>query len=91
MLKNAVFWDMTPCDFCKSRVLEEPIISIIRGERISELGTTLAVTNNYLGIPKVVPSSLILSTLMTKGNIFLRIVGSYKSNTALHPRRRNSS
>jgi hypothetical protein len=39
-MKNVVFWDV------RSNVSEEPTASIIRVERISELGTMLAITNN---------------------------------------------
>jgi hypothetical protein len=42
-MKNAVFWDVTPCASCKNDVSEERIIPITRVERISELAT-LAVT-----------------------------------------------
>jgi hypothetical protein len=45
--KNAVFWDYTPCGFCKKReVSKERSASIIRLIRIGELGTTSAVTSN---------------------------------------------
>jgi hypothetical protein len=37
-MKNAVFWDMTPCGSYKSRHFGERIVSIIRVERIRELG-----------------------------------------------------
>jgi hypothetical protein len=37
-LKNAVFWDVTPCGFS-----EELTAFIIRATRIGELGTTLAM------------------------------------------------
>jgi hypothetical protein len=40
-MKNAVFWDVTPCGFGRSDVSEEYIASIISVTRISELGTTL--------------------------------------------------
>jgi hypothetical protein len=45
-MKNAVFWDVTLCDSCKTEVSEERIASIIRVTGIGELGTTLAVTSN---------------------------------------------
>jgi hypothetical protein len=61
-------------------VSEEYITSIIRGESISELGTTLAVTSNQ------VPSLLILSTQMMEV-----ILGSYKSHTTSHHKREHSS
>jgi hypothetical protein len=41
-MKNAVFWDVTPCGSCKNRCFA----SIIRVRRIGELGTILAVTSN---------------------------------------------
>jgi hypothetical protein len=44
-LKNGVFWDDTPCGFCKNRRFELSA-SFIRVTRIGELGTTLAVTSN---------------------------------------------
>jgi hypothetical protein len=48
-------------------VSEKHVSSIIRVEGISDLGRTLAVTSNWSSLlvaPKVVPSALILSTLM---------------------------
>jgi hypothetical protein len=45
-MTNAVFWDVTPCGFLRTDVSEERIASIIRVERISELGTALAVHIN---------------------------------------------
>jgi hypothetical protein len=47
-----------PCGFVRTDVSEEPIASIIRVKRTSELGTVLAVTSKS--------SKLILSTLMIK-------------------------
>jgi hypothetical protein len=46
IVKNAVFWDVTPCGSCKNRVSEELSVSFIRVAGIVELGTTLAVTSN---------------------------------------------
>jgi hypothetical protein len=37
-MKNAVFSDVTPCALLRTDVSEERIASIIRVERISELG-----------------------------------------------------
>jgi hypothetical protein len=45
-MKNAAFLDVTSCGCSKNRCMEEDIASIIRVTRISELGTTLAVTSN---------------------------------------------
>jgi hypothetical protein len=45
-MKNGVFWDVTPCDSCKSRLSEELSASIIRVTRIGYLATTLAVISN---------------------------------------------
>jgi hypothetical protein len=47
-LKNTVFWDVTPCGFCKTRSFRGSIATIIRATRMGELGTTLAVTSNRL-------------------------------------------
>jgi hypothetical protein len=70
----------------RTDVSEELSASIIRVTRISELGTTLAVTSvflrsvrRFLDTASFVPSSPILVTLMKE---FLRNVGSYKSHTA---------
>jgi hypothetical protein len=45
-MKNALFWDVTPCGFCKNIISEERNASVIRVTRIGELGTMLAVTSN---------------------------------------------
>jgi hypothetical protein len=78
-MKNGVFWDVTPCDSLRTDVSEELSASFIRGTRIDELGTKLAVTSNQrmlvflrsvrqlLVTASVVPSSLILVTLMKEG------------------------
>jgi hypothetical protein len=71
-------------------VFEEHIAFIISMERISELGTTLAVTSNrstlrtlrLLVTANIIHSSPILVTLMIQGGTFLRDVGSYKSPAA---------
>jgi hypothetical protein len=60
---------------------EESSASFIRVTRISELGTTLAVTSKFID-----------SCHHDEGGAkFLRNVGSYKSHTAYHPRRHHSS
>jgi hypothetical protein len=75
----------------RTDVLEKLSASFIKVTRIGELGTMLAVpVRQLLVTASVVPSSLILVTLM-KDAKFLRNVGSYKSHTAWHPRRRHSS
>jgi hypothetical protein len=65
LMKNAVFLDVTPCGSCRNERLEEHIASIIKVKRISELGTTSAVTSvlQFL-VTANVPSSLIFFTLM---------------------------
>jgi hypothetical protein len=46
-MKNGVFWDVALCVvLVRTDVSEERSASIIRVTRISELGTTLAVTSN---------------------------------------------
>jgi hypothetical protein len=44
--KNGVLWDVTRCDSCKNRRIEELSASFIRVIRIGELGTTVTVTSN---------------------------------------------
>jgi hypothetical protein len=46
IMKNAVFWDVTPLAFVISDVSEERIESSIRLTRIRELVTTLGVNNS---------------------------------------------
>jgi hypothetical protein len=45
-LRNAVFWDVTPCGSLRTDVLEERSSSNIRVIGIGDLGTTLAITSN---------------------------------------------
>jgi hypothetical protein len=45
-MKNAVFWDDTPCGSCRTDVSKELSVPIIRVTRIGELGTTLAASSN---------------------------------------------
>jgi hypothetical protein len=50
MIKNAVFWDVMLCGSYITDVSEERINLIIRVKRISELGTTLAVTSMMMAV-----------------------------------------
>jgi hypothetical protein len=52
-MKNGIFWDVTLCGSCKNWLLEECIASITRVERISTLGTTLAVTSNCSTLQRI--------------------------------------
>jgi hypothetical protein len=68
-MKNAVFWDVTPCGSWKIDVSDELSPYIIRVTRIGELGITLAVTSSgrtqrLLVVANLVPSSPILIALM---------------------------
>jgi hypothetical protein len=45
-VRSFVFWDVALCGCCGADFSGEPSVSIIRATRISELGTTLAVTSN---------------------------------------------
>jgi hypothetical protein len=73
LLKNDVFWDVTPCGSCKNDVSEEPSASFIKVTRIGELGTTLAATSNRRKLRRNTNEG---------GARFLRNVGSFKSHTA---------
>jgi hypothetical protein len=73
-------------------VSEEHSASIIRVTRIGELGT-LAVTSNRRTLRRNTKSQSQVTDCHSDdgGAKFLRNVGSYKSHTAKHPRRRHSS
>jgi hypothetical protein len=43
-MKNAIFWDVTPCDSCKNRRFGG-IASIIKVKRIAEIGTLAVIAN----------------------------------------------
>jgi hypothetical protein len=45
-MRNAFFWDVTPCGSCRTNVSETRTATIISVTRIGELGTALAVTSN---------------------------------------------
>jgi hypothetical protein len=60
-MKNAVFWYVTPCGYCKNRVSEERSASIITVTRIGEF---LRSMRRLLVTANDVPSSLILVILM---------------------------
>jgi hypothetical protein len=63
-MKNAVFWDVTPCESCKNVVSEDGIASIIRVKGINEL-RTLSVRHVLQSLVTAdVPISLNLFTLM---------------------------
>jgi hypothetical protein len=47
-IKNAAFWDVTPCGSCESRCFRGTSAHITRVKRIGELGTTLIVTANVI-------------------------------------------
>jgi hypothetical protein len=70
-VRNGVCWDATPCDSYKNISLGGTCASIIRMERISDIGTLLAINSNWeefdfirnvlqlLVTDKIVPRSLI--------------------------------
>jgi hypothetical protein len=74
-MKNVVFWDVTPCGFRKNRRF---------GETYRNMLQLLLTANTF-------PSSLILFTLMMEAISSSENFCSYKSHTALRPRRGHSS
>jgi hypothetical protein len=81
VVKNGVFWDVTPCGFVRTDVSEELSASFIRATRIGELGTTLAFTSNR----RTLRRNLVFLRSVRRSLVaarFLRNVGSYKSHTA---------
>jgi hypothetical protein len=91
IMKDAVFWDFTPCGSCKNRYLGGTSGSIIRVTRIGGLGTTLAITSNRRTLRSVfrllgntyVPTSPILVTLMKE------VLGSSGTSVLIRATRRN--
>jgi hypothetical protein len=45
-VKNAVFWDVTPCGSCKSRRFQGMYGLHHQGDKTGELGTKLAITSS---------------------------------------------
>jgi hypothetical protein len=46
IVKNVVFWVVTPCGSCKNRRFRGTWRLLHQGDKIGELGTTLAATSN---------------------------------------------
>jgi hypothetical protein len=65
-MTNGVFWDVTLCGSCKNRRFGELSVSFIKLTRISELGTTLAVTSYRRTLRRNMTSAL---TRATRRNI----------------------
>jgi hypothetical protein len=83
-------------DLVRTGVSGELSAFFIRGTRMFELGTTLAVTSNRRKLRRNTKwwrYSYFTDSCYTYagGAKFLRNVGSYKSYTAQHPRRQHSS
>jgi hypothetical protein len=72
----------------RSDVFEDRIASVISVERMSELGTTLAVTDFLVNVKLIVVRFF---NPHYGGDTVLRNVGSYESHTASDPRIRHSS
>jgi hypothetical protein len=75
----------------RTEVSEELSASFIRLTKISELGTTLAVTSNRRTLLQTCSQLTDSCHPDDGGAMFLRNVGSYKSHTGSHPGRRHSS
>jgi hypothetical protein len=63
--KNAVFWDVRPCGYCKNPVWEQGISSIHRETRIDEVGTTLSV----ISIRNALARNIMLTVLLVTANV----------------------
>jgi hypothetical protein len=59
-MKNAVFWDVILCGFCKKRST-----SIIKVTRIGKLGTTLDLTSNRRNLPAFLGHRFIILIMET--------------------------
>jgi hypothetical protein len=85
-MKNAVFWDVTPCRFCMNWRFGGTYRLQLQDRKIRERGTSLAAaTCSRLFLARV------FFYLKGRGDTFLRNFGSHKICTAPHPRRRHSS
>jgi hypothetical protein len=85
-MKNAAFWNMTPCGSCMDRSFGETNRLHHQGEKNQQTSLLhLLVTVND------VPGSLILLTLMIEAICSSETSLCCKSLTPSHPRRRHSS
>jgi hypothetical protein len=78
--KNAVIWDVTPCDFVRTDVSEERVASIIRVTRIGELGTTLVVTSDRTTLRR---NTVLYTTLIFPGSVFRLLVAANVSSSPI--------
>jgi hypothetical protein len=57
---TAVFWNVTPCGSCKNQHFGGTYHVHHQGDKIGELGTTLAVTSNQSTLQRNIPEDGIL-------------------------------
>jgi hypothetical protein len=77
-MKNAVFWDVTPCVFCKNRCFGGAYRFHQHGEK------------NTRGVLQLLVFADSFHSDVGSDTL-LRNIGSYKSRTTSHPRRLHSS
>jgi hypothetical protein len=63
-MKNAVYWGVTPCGYCKNRRFGGTCHIIIRVTRIDELRTTLAIISNRSTLRKNTSSPILVTLRM---------------------------
>jgi hypothetical protein len=68
-MKNAVFWDVSPCGFLRTDLLEERIASINRVTRIGESGTTLALTSNRRTLRRMASSGMLRRAVLVRTDV----------------------
>jgi hypothetical protein len=89
-MKNAVFWDVTPCRSCVNRRFRGTQRLHLQGRKIRQRGASVSRWQSA-----VTCSSCFLAHGFfypeDGGDTFFRNVGSHKMYTASHPRRRHSS
>jgi hypothetical protein len=85
-MNNAVFWDVSH-EVMRSGVSEEPSASISKVTRISELGTTLAVTTNRstqilcIVFPRIVLGLLVTANVVSSSPILVTpVMGAIRSS-----------
>jgi hypothetical protein len=77
--ENAVFWNVTPCGSCKNSSFGGTYRLHYQGDKIGDLGKTLAVTSNFSTMPR----NCVLVTLM------MEVIRSSETSILTRATRRN--
>jgi hypothetical protein len=89
-MKNAVFWDVTPCGSCKNQRFGEISASIIRVRRIGELGT-LTVTSTRRSVRRVLVTANVVASSPILVTLMMEALSSYETSVPTRVTWRNIS